>query len=116
MRTTWMLIAACLVGSCSFVTVKGAQSQQHFIHIGPIELKTDRPSRAVVTSTVGIGATSAQGTINIGYLDQDVVVIPSPASCNLILIVRDHHQVENIKQALGKTINNVCSNDMEATP
>lgn len=116
MRTTLILITACLLSSCSFITVKGASSQQSFVHFGPVELKTDVPSRAVVISTVGIGATSVQGSNNVGYLNHEVVIIPYPASCNLILIVRDHRQVENIKKALGETIKSVCSNDMEAKP
>lgn len=116
MRLTGMFIAACLASGCSFVTVKGAQSSQHFINIGPIDLRTDMPARAIVTSAFGVGATSIQGTHNVGYLNQEVVIIPSPSSCNLILIVRNHKQIGKIKRALGETINHVCSNDMEAIP
>jgi len=111
-----MLIAACLASGCSVVTVSGAQSSQHFINIGPVDLRTDMPARAIVTSTFGVGATSVQGSNNIGYLDQEVVVIPSPSSCNLILIVRDHKQIDEIKRALGDTINQVCSNNPELAP
>ncbi|WP_084339739.1 hypothetical protein [Pseudomonas indica] len=110
-----MFIAACLASGCSFVSVKGAQSSQHFINIGPVDLRADMPARAIVTSTFGIGATSIQGTSNLGYLSQEIVAIPSPSSCSLILIVRSHKQVEQIKRALGETIDRVCSN-MEAIP
>ncbi|OWJ88901.1 hypothetical protein B6S59_32055 [Pseudomonas sp. A46] len=111
-----MFITACLASGCSLVSVKGAQSSQHFINIGPVDLRTDMPARAIVTSTFGVGATSVQGTNNFGYLNQEIVVIPSHSSCNLILIVRDHEQIEKIKRALGETINHVCSNDMEVMP
>lgn len=116
MRLIGMFLAACLANGCSVVTVKGAHTQQRFVNIGPVDLKTDMPARAIVTSTFGVGATSIQGTNNVGYLNQEVVVIPSPSSCNLILIVRNHKQIEKIKEALGETINHVCSNDMESIP
>ncbi|QHC95784.1 MULTISPECIES: hypothetical protein [unclassified Pseudomonas] len=116
MRLTGIFLAACLTSGCSVVTVKGAQTQQRFINIGPVNLQTDMPARAIVTSAFGVGATSVQGTNNIGYLNQEVVVIPSPSSCNLILIVRDHKEIENIKRALGETINHVCSNSAEVSP
>lgn len=116
MRLIGMFLAICLTNGCSVVTVKGAQTQQRFLNIGPVNLQTDMPARAIVTSAFGVGATSIQGTNNVGYLNQEVVVIPSPSSCNLILIVRDHNQIEKIKKALGETINNVCSNYPEAIP
>lgn len=116
MRLIGILLAACLISGCSVVTVKGAQTQQRFINIGPVDLQTDMPARAIVTSAFGVGATSIQGTNNIGYLNQEIVVIPSPSSCNLILIVRDHRQIEKIKTALGETINHVCSNSAEDIP
>ena len=104
MRLIGIFLATLLTNSCSVVTVKGAQTQQRFLNIGPVSLQTDMPARAIVTSTFGIGATSIQGTNNVGYLNQEVVVIPSPSSCNLILIVRNHKQIEKIKEALGETI------------
>lgn len=115
MRLIGIFLATCLA-SCSVVTVKGAHTQQRFLNIGPVDLQTDMPARAIVTSSFGIGATSIQGTNNVGYLDQEVVVIPSPSSCNLILIVRNPRQIEKIKEALGETINHVCSNNMESLP
>ncbi len=116
MRLMGIFLATCLVSGCSVVTVKGAQTQQRFLNIGPVNLQTDMPTRAIVTSVFSVGATSIQGTHNIGYLNQEIVVIPSPSSCNLILIVSNHEQIETIKKALGETINHVCSNSTEAIP
>lgn len=116
MRLFQILITALLMSGCSVVTVNGAQTQQRFLNIGPVTLQTDMPARAIVTSTFGVGATSIQGTNNVGYLNQEVVAIPSTASCNLILIVRNSKQVEKIKKALGETLNNVCSNHAEVNP
>lgn len=116
MRLIGIFLTSVLTSSCSLVSVNGATTQQRFLNIGPVNLQTDMPARAIVTSTFGVGATSIQGTNNVGYLNQEIVVIPSPSSCNLILIVRDHNQVERIKQALGETINHVCSNSQEVKP
>ncbi|WP_434702360.1 hypothetical protein J3P85_15805 [Pseudomonas sp. Z1-12] len=116
MRLIGVFLTSCLASGCSVVTVKGASTQQRFLNFGPVDLQTDMPARAIVTSAFGIGATSIQGTNNVGYLNQEVVVIPSPSSCNLILIIRNHRQIEKIKEALGQTIHHVCSNDMETLP
>ncbi|MEK8080718.1 hypothetical protein [Pseudomonas sp. XK-1] len=102
------------LSGCSFVSVSGATTTERFINVGPVILKTDQPARAIVTSTLGVGATNFQGTTNVGYVDQEVVVIPNAAGCELILIVRDHQELERAKQILGDALKHACTNDKEA--
>lgn len=102
------------LSGCSFVSISGATTTERFINVGPVMLKTDQPERAIVTSTLGVGATNFQGTTNIGYLDQEVVVIPSAAKCQIILVVRNHQELERAKLVLGDAIEHACTNDKEA--
>jgi len=96
------------------VSISGATTTERFFNVGPVTLTVDQPARAIVTSSYGIGATNVQGTTNIGYLDQEVVVIPSSAGCQLILIVKDHQELERAKQILGNALTQACTNDKEA--
>lgn len=108
-----LLIVSSLLGGCSLVSVSGATSTQRFLNVGPVTVTIDQPARAIVTSTYGVGATNIQGTTNIGYLDQEVVVIPSSADCQLILIVKNHQELEKAKQILGNALNQACTNEKE---
>lgn len=115
MRLT-LICLSLFLSSCSLVKVTGANTSGHFINIGPITISTDQPSRAVVTSTFGLGVTNVQGTTNFGYLDQEIVIIPGPADCQLILIVKNHQEIERAKQVLGDALNNACTNEKETPP
>lgn len=111
-----LVFLSLLLSSCSIVKVTGATTSGHFINIGPITITTEQPARAVVTSTFGVGATNIQGATNIGYLDQEIVIIPSTAECQLILIVKNHQEIERVKQILGDALSNACTNEKEAQP
>lgn len=115
MRLLLTLLGLSLgLSGCSFVSVTGAATTERFINVGPVLLRTDQPARAIVTSTLGVGATNFQGTTNIGYVDQEVVVIPNAAGCELILVVRNHQELERAKQILGDALNHACTNYKEA--
>lgn len=110
-----LLVVSILVSSCSLVTVSGATTDTHFVNIGPVILKTEDPPRSIITSTLGIGVTSVEGTHNLGYLNQEVVLIPGTADCALILVVQNHQELENAKKVLGDALAHACTNDKVGT-
>ncbi|MGK8440702.1 hypothetical protein ACRS3X_25780 [Ectopseudomonas hydrolytica] len=114
MRSLCALMGLSLgLSGCSIVSISGATTTERFINFGPVTLKTEQPARAIVATTFSVGATNFHGTTNIGYLDQEVVVVPSPATCQLILVVRNHQELERAKQVLGDALEQTCINDKE---
>lgn len=111
MRSLCALLGLGLgLSGCSVVSIYGAATTERFINIGPVILKTEQPARTVVATTRSLGATNFQGTTNIGYLDQEVVVVSTLAACQLILVVRNHQELERAKQILGDNLEQVCTN------
>lgn len=114
MRSLCALLGLSLgLSGCSFVSISGGTTTERFINFGPVTLKTEEPARAIVATSFSLGATNFQGTTNIGYLDQEVVVIPNQTTCQLILVVRNHQELERAKLVLGDALEHACINDKE---
>lgn len=107
MRGLIFLMAATLSG-CAIVTIEGATGPQRLLNIGSIEVIADQPNRAIVSTTYGIGATSQNGVLNVGYLEQNAIQILESTECHLILIIKNAEEAEQIRKALGVVLNEVC--------
>lgn len=94
------IFALSILASCTTIHIQNAKEVRKEWGFGITRMSITQDNRPIAINTQGLGLVTGYSSVALGWLDEEVVVIPDPEDCHAIFINKTVKQTQEIRELL----------------